>query len=88
VLLVDAALRRAPVQHREPLLALAAADDLADPRRQHVHRHDRPAVVVEAHVLRLRVDARLTRNSNFSFARSSTWIQNAARWRLGFEFSP
>ncbi len=34
----------------DPLLALAAADNLADPRRQHVHRRDRPAVVVEAHV--------------------------------------
>jgi hypothetical protein len=29
--LVDAALRHAPIQHFEPLLALAAADDLADP---------------------------------------------------------
>jgi hypothetical protein len=34
----------------EAFLALAAADDLADPRRQHVHRRDRPAVVVDAHV--------------------------------------
>src|SRR5271169_5509152 len=34
VLLVDAALGHAPVWHLE----LAAADDLADPRRQHVHR--------------------------------------------------
>jgi len=41
VLLADAALRHAPVQHREPLLTLAAADDVADPRRQHVHRRDR-----------------------------------------------
>jgi hypothetical protein len=30
VLLADPALRHAPVQHREPLLALAAADDLAN----------------------------------------------------------
>jgi hypothetical protein len=50
VLLVDAALGHAPVEYLEPLLALAAADDLADPLRQHVHRRDRPAVVVEAHV--------------------------------------
>ena len=47
---VDAALRHAPVQHFEPLPALAAADDLADPGRQHVHRCDRPAVVVHPHV--------------------------------------
>jgi len=30
----------------------AAADDLADPRCQHVHRRDRSAVVVEPHVER------------------------------------
>jgi hypothetical protein len=46
MLLVNDALGHAPVQHREPLPALAAADDLADPRGQHVHRRDRPAVVV------------------------------------------
>src|SRR5712691_2321107 len=34
VLPVDAALRHASIQHLEPLLALAAADDLADPRGQ------------------------------------------------------
>src|SRR5436305_830678 len=50
VLLVDAALRHARVQHLEPLLALAAADDLADARRKHVHGGDRPAVVIEPHV--------------------------------------
>src|SRR5260370_40407814 len=55
VLLVDAALRHAGVQHIEPLLALAAADDLADPGRQHVHGGDRAAVVVDAHVERLDV---------------------------------
>src|SRR5207302_5132494 len=37
MLLVDAALRHAGVEHIEPLLALAAADDLADAGRQHVH---------------------------------------------------
>jgi hypothetical protein len=37
----------------ELLLALAAADDLADPRRQHVHRRDRRAVAVDPHVERL-----------------------------------
>src|SRR5580700_1899761 len=36
MLLIDAALGHARVEHREALLALAAADDLADPRRQHV----------------------------------------------------
>src|SRR5712691_10676789 len=41
------------VQHIEALLALAAADDLADAGRQHVHRRDSPAVVVDAHVERL-----------------------------------
>src|ERR1700730_10945650 len=85
-------------QYVEPLLALAAADDLADPRCQHVHRRDCPAVGVQTHVegfdvlrvvhhddrlLRvflgpiafvLRLQAQWTGNSNFSFARSSTWI--------------
>src|SRR3984893_1881120 len=50
VLLVDAALGHIAVQYVETLLALAAADDLADPRRQYVHCRDRAAVVVEAHV--------------------------------------
>src|SRR5437660_12684313 len=53
VLAVDAALGHAAVQHLEPLLAWAAADDLADPRRQHVHCRNRPAVVVHPHVKRL-----------------------------------
>src|SRR5262245_51739741 len=52
-LLVDADLRHARVEAIEPLLALAAADDLADARREHVHRGDGPAVVVHAHVERL-----------------------------------
>jgi hypothetical protein len=56
VLLVDAAVRHAPVQHLEPLLALAAADDLADPWCEHVHRRDPPAVVVQPHVERLGKD--------------------------------
>jgi hypothetical protein len=30
--------------------AQASADDLADPRRQHVHRRDGAAVVVQSHV--------------------------------------
>jgi len=47
---VDAALCHCMVQYLDPLLALAAADDLADPRRQYVHRRHRPAVVVQAHV--------------------------------------
>src|ERR1700719_4314995 len=38
VLPVDAALGHAAVQSLEPLLALAAADDLTDPGRQHVQR--------------------------------------------------
>jgi hypothetical protein len=50
VLPVDAALGHALIQHFEPLLVLAAADDLADPRRRHVDRRDRPAVVVHPHV--------------------------------------
>src|SRR5207237_2107522 len=50
VLLVDAALGHIAVQYLGPLLALAAADDLADPRRQYVHSRDRPAVVVHPHV--------------------------------------
>ena len=55
VLPVDGALGHAAVQYVEPLLALAAADDLADPGRQHVHRGDRSAVVVHPHVERLDV---------------------------------
>jgi ABC transporter substrate binding protein len=55
VLLVDAALRHAGVEHIEPLLALAAADDLADPGGEDVHRRDGFAVVVHAHVERLDV---------------------------------
>src|SRR5688572_4407266 len=34
----DLHLIHARVEGRQPLLALAAADDLADPRREHVHR--------------------------------------------------
>ena len=37
----------------DAVLALAAADDLADARQQHVHRGHRLAVVVQAHVERL-----------------------------------
>src|SRR5215471_2154061 len=44
--LVDAALGHGLVQYLEPLLALAAADDLANPRRQYIHCRHRPAVVV------------------------------------------
>src|SRR5271169_6376360 len=50
VLAVDVALGHARVEHFEPLLALAAADDLADPGCEHVHRRDRPPVVVDPHV--------------------------------------
>jgi hypothetical protein len=39
----------------QPLLALRAADDLPDPRRQHVHRRHRLPVVVLTHVERLDV---------------------------------
>src|SRR6266852_4433995 len=49
VLPVDGALRHARIQHLDPLLALAAADDLADPGCEHVHGRDRPAVVVHPH---------------------------------------
>src|SRR5216683_2666339 len=47
---IAAALCHARIEHFEPLLALAAADDLDDPRRQHVHRPDGPAVIVDPHV--------------------------------------
>src|SRR5271165_4816963 len=50
VVAVDAALGHAAVQYLQPLLALAAADDLADPRRQYVHGRDSVAVVVQSHV--------------------------------------
>jgi hypothetical protein len=46
LVLVDATLGDRLVQYLEPFLALAAADDLADPRRQYVHRRDCPAVVI------------------------------------------
>src|SRR5438270_1933694 len=49
-LAVDAALGHAAVQHLEPFLALAAAEDLADPRGEHIHCRDGPAVVVQSHV--------------------------------------
>src|SRR5690348_4167474 len=52
---VEAELRHPRVEHVQPLLALRTADDLADARRQHVHRGDGPAVVVQAHVERLDV---------------------------------
>src|SRR5690606_37844320 len=47
---VQAELGHAPVEHVQALLALAAADDLADARSQHVHGGDGLAVVVQAHV--------------------------------------
>src|SRR5262245_3928015 len=46
---VDAALGHAAVQYREPLLALAAANDLADARCENAHRRDRVARVVHPH---------------------------------------
>src|SRR5438067_9089880 len=48
--LVDADLAHAGVEHVEPLLALAAADDLTDAGREDVHRRHGSAVVVDAHV--------------------------------------
>jgi hypothetical protein len=77
VLAVDAALGHIAVQHVEPLLALAAADDLADPRRQallHLFSRNRLnagfstiSVFFEqvALVLRLQVDAPLDRKFEF-----------------------
>src|SRR6516165_1178043 len=50
VRLLDAALRHPSVQHVEPLFALAAANDLADTRSEHVHCCDRSAVVVHSHI--------------------------------------
>src|SRR6185437_5037016 len=50
---VEADLGDSHVEHVEPLLALAAADDLADAWREHVHRRDGFAIVVDAHVERL-----------------------------------
>src|SRR5260370_19019930 len=40
----------AALQYIKPFLALAAADDLAYPRHKNIHRADRFAVVVDAHV--------------------------------------
>src|SRR5262245_9126076 len=53
MLLIDSALGHARIEHLGPLFPLAAADDLADPGCQHVHRRDSSAVVVDAHVERL-----------------------------------
>src|SRR5438552_7494236 len=39
-------------QYVVALLPLAAADDLADPRRQHVHGANRLSIVVRAHIER------------------------------------
>ena len=47
---IEALLLHPLFQHVEPLLALAAADDLADAGHQHVHGPHRLAVVVDAHV--------------------------------------
>src|SRR5437899_9063585 len=46
MILVQLGFGHACVEHVEPFLALAAADDLADPGCKHVHRRDGPAVVV------------------------------------------
>ena len=53
VLGVHAKLPDAVFQKLEPLLALRAADDLADARDQTVRRGDGLPIVVEAHVERL-----------------------------------
>src|SRR5689334_18392440 len=50
---IEAELGDALVEDVEALLALRAADDLADAGREHVHRGDGAAIVVEAHVERL-----------------------------------
>src|SRR4051794_38901164 len=52
---VQPRLRHALIEHVEPLLTLAAADDLADRGHQHVHGGHGLAVVVHAHVERLDV---------------------------------
>src|SRR6478672_2085498 len=46
---IQAELAHARIEDVQALFALAAADDLADAGRQHVHRGDGAAVVVEAH---------------------------------------
>src|SRR5574341_2374389 len=53
IILPQARLLDAPVEHVEALLALRAADDLPDLRHQHVHGADRLPVTVQAHVERL-----------------------------------
>src|SRR5712671_1156926 len=50
VLLVDALKGHARVQNIEAFFALAAADDLADAWRQHIHGRNGLAVVVHPHV--------------------------------------
>mmetsp|Transcript_32863 Transcript_32863/g.98298 ORF Transcript_32863/g.98298 Transcript_32863/m.98298 type:complete len:242 (-) Transcript_32863:908-1633(-) len=50
VLRVEPRLLHLAQQHRQPLLALAAADELADTGHEQVHRRNRLAVVVVSHV--------------------------------------
>src|SRR5688500_7533059 len=55
VLAVDADGGHALIEQVQALFALAAADDLADAGREHVHRGDGAPVLVQAHVERLDV---------------------------------
>ena len=41
------------LQHFEPLFALTAADDFADPRHEQIHRRHRFSILVQTHVERL-----------------------------------
>ena len=50
---IDVELRHAAIEVIETFFALRSADDFADAGRQHVHRRDGFAVVVQAHVERL-----------------------------------
>jgi hypothetical protein len=83
VLPVDAALGHAAVQYVEPLLALAAADDVADPRRQ-------PSSLSFSNAAKVyfsKASAKAALSERSANAISGSIIQNSARWREVFEFS-
>ena len=47
---VNSALGQSAVQNLQPFLSLAAAHDLADSGSEHIHRRNRLAAIVKAHV--------------------------------------
>jgi transcriptional regulator with XRE-family HTH domain len=84
VLLIDAAFFHSRVQHVEPLLALAAANNLADTRCENVHRCDRSAIVVYSRRIEKGLVAKL--QNIVSWARDSAGFTVAeAAQKLGID---